>query len=199
MLYCRIVGVQLFKLGEQYLHILQLPAFFPVVDQQHPRLAIGRMALDDFLQLLLRRFQFFCAVKSGGEVVAVIFVVRLQLHRFGQTEQGVFALAMVQQPQPQGMLQIGGVRLGFKLLREQLSRGVGLPLAVEHIIQDAGTPGIEDFAREIGADFYRVVKQVGNYGEVYNRNVGEGSPLKIERGLNRLQRDGGLMIPLPFN
>jgi len=29
------------------------------------------------------------------------------------------------------------------------------PLCVEHIIQDAGTPGIEDFAREIGADFYR--------------------------------------------
>ncbi len=29
------------------------------------------------------------------------------------------------------------------------------PLAVEHIIQDAGTPGIEDFAREVGADFYR--------------------------------------------
>jgi len=29
------------------------------------------------------------------------------------------------------------------------------PLSVEHIIQDAGTPGIEEFAREIGADFYR--------------------------------------------
>jgi glycosyltransferase involved in cell wall biosynthesis len=29
------------------------------------------------------------------------------------------------------------------------------PLAVEHIIQDAGSPGIEEFAREIGADFYR--------------------------------------------
>ena len=29
------------------------------------------------------------------------------------------------------------------------------PLAVEHIIQDAGTPGIEEFAREIGADFYK--------------------------------------------
>ena len=29
------------------------------------------------------------------------------------------------------------------------------PLAVEHIIQDAGSPGIDEFAREIGADFYR--------------------------------------------
>jgi len=45
---------------------------------------------------------------------------------------------------------------------------------------------------------YRIVKQVGNYGEVYDRNVGRDSPLKIERGLNRLQRDGGLMLPLGF-
>jgi general L-amino acid transport system substrate-binding protein len=45
---------------------------------------------------------------------------------------------------------------------------------------------------------YNIVKQVGNYGEVYDRNVGAGSKLKIERGLNRLQRDGGLMLPLGF-
>jgi len=45
---------------------------------------------------------------------------------------------------------------------------------------------------------YRIVKQVGNYSEVYDRNVGRDSPLKIERGLNRLQRDGGLMLPLGF-
>lgn len=46
---------------------------------------------------------------------------------------------------------------------------------------------------------YRIVKQVGNYAEVYDRNVGAGSPVKIDRGLNRLQRDGGLMVPLAFN
>lgn len=45
---------------------------------------------------------------------------------------------------------------------------------------------------------YEIVKQVGNYGEVYDRNVGKDSQLKIERGLNRLQRDGGLMLPLGF-
>jgi len=39
------------------------------------------------------------------------------------------------------------------------------PLAVEHIIQDAGTPGIEDFAREIGADFYRDGHLVFGEGE----------------------------------
>lgn len=45
---------------------------------------------------------------------------------------------------------------------------------------------------------YRIIKQVGNYAEVYDRNVGKDSKLKIDRGLNRLQRDGGLMIPLGF-
>lgn len=45
---------------------------------------------------------------------------------------------------------------------------------------------------------YRIIKQVGNYGEVFDRDVGKDSPLKIDRGLNRLQRDGGLMVPLPF-
>lgn len=46
---------------------------------------------------------------------------------------------------------------------------------------------------------FNVVKQVGNYREVYDRNVGKDSKLKIDRGLNRLQRDGGLMVPLAFN
>ncbi|GGN61539.1 amino acid ABC transporter substrate-binding protein [Novosphingobium indicum] len=49
----------------------------------------------------------------------------------------------------------------------------------------------EDFA-------YNIVKQLGNYGEMYDRNVGKDSPLKIERGMNRLQRDGGLMVPIGF-
>jgi general L-amino acid transport system substrate-binding protein len=56
--------------------------------------------------------------------------------------------------------------------------------------------------RALGLDegwAYRIVSQVGNYGEVFDHNVGKDSPLKIERGLNRLQRDGGLMLPLPFD
>ncbi|MBA3895861.1 MAG: amino acid ABC transporter substrate-binding protein [Sphingomonadaceae bacterium] len=46
---------------------------------------------------------------------------------------------------------------------------------------------------------YQIVRQVGNYGEIYDRNVGSGSALKIPRGLNRLQRDGGIMLPIPFS
>lgn len=44
----------------------------------------------------------------------------------------------------------------------------------------------------------RVVKAVGNYGEIYDRNVGEGSPLAIPRGQNALWTDGGLMYSPPF-
>lgn len=42
-----------------------------------------------------------------------------------------------------------------------------------------------------------VIKQVGNYGEIFDRNVGAGSPLKIERGLNALWTQGGLQYAPP--
>lgn len=45
---------------------------------------------------------------------------------------------------------------------------------------------------------YRIVKQVGNYGEVFERNVGMGSPLKLARGINSLWTNGGLLISPPF-
>lgn len=53
--------------------------------------------------------------------------------------------------------------------------------------EDMGLPN--DFA-------YRVVKNVGNYGEIYQRNIGE--PFDLERGLNALWTDGGLMYSPPF-
>ncbi len=45
---------------------------------------------------------------------------------------------------------------------------------------------------------YNVIKQVGNYGEVFSRNLGEGSPLKAERRLNALPSDGGILFPIAF-
>jgi general L-amino acid transport system substrate-binding protein len=45
---------------------------------------------------------------------------------------------------------------------------------------------------------YNIVKQVGNYGESFERNVGMGSPLKIERGLNKLWSQGGLQYAPPI-
>jgi len=44
---------------------------------------------------------------------------------------------------------------------------------------------------------YRIIKLVGNYGEAFERNVGQGSPLKIPRGLNALWTKGGLQYAPP--
>ncbi len=45
---------------------------------------------------------------------------------------------------------------------------------------------------------YNIVKQLGNYGEIFDRNVGQNSPLKLDRGPNRLFTDGGLIFPMAF-
>src|SRR5215475_10677343 len=60
------------------------------------------------------------------------------------------------------------------------------------------TPGM---GKALGVDekwVYNIVKQVGNYGESYERNVGMGSLLKIERGLNKLWTQGGLQYAEPI-
>jgi general L-amino acid transport system substrate-binding protein len=45
---------------------------------------------------------------------------------------------------------------------------------------------------------YRIIKLVGNYGEVFEKNVGQGSPLKIARGINALWTKGGLQYAPPI-
>jgi len=60
------------------------------------------------------------------------------------------------------------------------------------------TPGL---GKALGLDekwAFNIVKQVGNYGEVFDRNVGPKTPLKLERGLNDLWTRGGLMYSFPF-
>ena len=44
----------------------------------------------------------------------------------------------------------------------------------------------------------RIVRRVGNYGEIFERNLGPKTPLAMDRGLNRLWTDGGLMYAPPF-
>ena len=68
-----------------------------------------------------------------------------------------------------------------------------------------------DVARMLGADgeygkdlklpkdwVVKIVKQVGNYGEVFDRNLGETTPLKIKRGLNALWNNGGIQYAPPI-
>jgi general L-amino acid transport system substrate-binding protein len=44
---------------------------------------------------------------------------------------------------------------------------------------------------------YRIIKHVGHYGEIFDRNLGQGSPLKITRGLNALWTKGGIQFGPP--
>src|SRR3979490_763232 len=44
----------------------------------------------------------------------------------------------------------------------------------------------------------RIIRNVGNYGEVYERNLGSGSRLKIPRGLNSLCSNGGIQYAPPI-
>ena len=62
-----------------------------------------------------------------------------------------------------------------------------------------GTAG--DMGEKLGvpADFgFRIIESVGNYGEMYDRNVGPDTPLGLDRGLNALWNNGGIMYAPPI-
>ncbi|TCH99722.1 amino acid ABC transporter substrate-binding protein [Roseococcus sp. SYP-B2431] len=58
-----------------------------------------------------------------------------------------------------------------------------------------------EFGSRIGLDnawALNMIRAVGNYGELFERNLGQGSPLKLARGLNGLWSQGGLQYAIPF-
>ena len=60
----------------------------------------------------------------------------------------------------------------------------------------------ERLARALGVRsdwIVHAIKAVGNYGEMYERNLGKDSPLNLERGLNRLWTEGGILYSPPVN
>jgi len=62
--------------------------------------------------------------------------------------------------------------------------------------------GIEgDFGTPLGLNkdwAYQIIKGTGNYAEIFDRNVGSGSPLNLPRGINALWNDGGLQYAPPI-
>ena len=61
-----------------------------------------------------------------------------------------------------------------------------------------GTEG--DMGKNLGLSTdwsYEIIRQVGNYGEVYERHVGPDTPIGLARGPNALWTKGGLMYPMP--
>lgn len=67
---------------------------------------------------------------------------------------------------------------------------------------DTRVLGGRGFGKPIALDdkwVFNVIRQVGNYAEIWDRNLGKDSPLKVPRGLNALWRDGGLYHPYPWD
>ena len=68
--------------------------------------------------------------------------------------------------------------------------------AIQRLLGTAG-----DLGSRLGVDnkwMVQAIKATGNYAEIFERNVGKSSPLKLDRGLNATWTKGGLMYALPF-
>ena len=67
---------------------------------------------------------------------------------------------------------------------------------IQNLMGETGDLGL---ALGLNNDFcYQVISQVGNYGEIYNRNLGPDTPFNVPRGLNDIYTNGGLLYSPPF-
>ena len=84
-----------------------------------------------------------------------------------------------------------------------------LGVSSENIYSDSNVPGVNrllgrssvNYGKQLGISndwAYNVINQVGNYGEVFERNVGKNSPLQLPRGVNQLWSKGGIMYAPPL-
>jgi general L-amino acid transport system substrate-binding protein len=84
---------------------------------------------------------------------------------------------------------------------------LGVTSANVDSMMDTNNPGIKrllgiegDAGKNLGVDAgwcKNIIAQVGNYGEVFDRNLGPDTPLQIERGLNALWTEGGIQYAPP--
>ena len=78
---------------------------------------------------------------------------------------------------------------------DEMAKSSSVP-AIQRLL---GTSG--ELGSRLGLDnkwMLKAIKTGGNYGEIFERNVGKSSPLKLDRGLNATWSKGGLMYALPF-
>jgi general L-amino acid transport system substrate-binding protein len=79
---------------------------------------------------------------------------------------------------------------------DDMAKSATAPPAVQRLLGASG-----DLGSRLGLDnkwLVAALKAGGNYGEIFERNVGQASPLHLERGLNALWTKGGLMYAIPF-
>ncbi|MFL6840152.1 MAG: amino acid ABC transporter substrate-binding protein [Bradyrhizobium sp.] len=78
---------------------------------------------------------------------------------------------------------------------DEMAKSSSVP-AIQRLL---GTSG--ELGSRLGLDnkwILQAIKAGGNYAEIFERNVGKNSPLKLERGLNATWSKGGLMYAIPF-
>ena len=78
---------------------------------------------------------------------------------------------------------------------DEMAKSSNVP-AIQRLLGSAGELG-----SRLGLDnkwMLQVIKTTGNYAEIFERNVGSASPLKLARGLNATWTKGGLMYAIPF-
>jgi general L-amino acid transport system substrate-binding protein len=78
---------------------------------------------------------------------------------------------------------------------EGMAKSSDVP-AIQRLLGSSG-----DLGSRLGLDnkwMVLAIKAGGNYGEIFERNVGKASPLKLDRGVNALWSKGGMMYAIPF-
>lgn len=138
-----------------------------------------------------------------------LYALRIQLKK----PDAAVVLPEVISKEPLGPVVRNGDDEWFKVVRWALTAMVeaeDLGLSSKNIDEQAkgGNPAVKRFVGDDGIKgqglklddkwAYNIVKQVGNYSEAFERNVGSDSPLKIERGLNALWKDGGIQYSAPM-
>jgi general L-amino acid transport system substrate-binding protein len=139
-----------------------------------------------------------------------LYALRIQLKKPG----GSMVLPEVISKEPLGPLVANGDEEWFKIVRWSLFAMLNaeeLGVTMKNVDKMAkkstdpsvkrllGLSGIKGKGLGLSDNWARdIIKQVGNYSESFERNIGMGSPLKISRGLNALWNKGGLQYAPPI-
>lgn len=141
--------------------------------------------------------------------VSRLYAVRRRLNDSGQH----MILPEIVSKEPMGPLVREGDSQWFDIVRWTVfaminAEELGVNSANVDELKGSQTPAIRrllgeegDFGKRLGLDpewAYRVIARVGNYAEVFERNLGGGSPLNIARGINALWNDGGILFAPPI-
>ncbi len=137
-----------------------------------------------------------------------LYALRIKLSK----PENAIVLPEVISKEPLGPVVRQGDDVWFNIVKWSLfamvnAEGMGITSDNVDKMKSSTNPGIRrllgvegDMGKKLGinADWaYQVIKQVGNYSQAFERNVGMGSPLKIARGLNALWSNGGIQYAPP--